>query len=89
MNTTFICKTLLRPDHLDRMLCSFRKYYPTERILVADDSPVPYPEVGEKWGAEWKTFPHDIGIGTCYNHLMDLELSWSILVPFQKAGRYP
>jgi hypothetical protein len=70
---TFMCKTLLRPGMLRQCLESLRVFYPKSPVLVADDSPKPYPEVSKAFdGVEHVCFEHDIGIGTCLNHLMTL-----------------
>jgi len=72
---TFIVFTTLRPDCLRGLLHSLRKYYPDVPVAIADDSPIPYPEVAEEYsGITYRTFPDNLGSGMCYNHLIDNEV---------------
>ena len=70
-DVTFIVKTLMRPNCLKRLLASVRKYYPTVRILVADDSPNPYPDVSKPFGAEHFPLDYDTGASYGYNYCID------------------
>lgn len=81
-NFTFMIKTLLRPEALARLLPSIRKFYPDTPIWIADDSPEPYPEVAEGFGnVQYHTFDYDIGIGHCYNWMIDrIETPYIVLL---------
>ena len=66
-NITFMIKTLLRPQCLRRLLESIRIYYPNVPVMIADDSPEPYPEVADGFGSvEYITYPFDVGPSHCY-----------------------
>lgn len=66
-DTTVIVKTFERPDLLDRLLVSVRRFYPDVPVLVADDSlkPVDHP-------LATRTFrmPHDSGLPAGRNLLL-------------------
>lgn len=68
---TFMIKTLLRPEALGRLLPTLRAFYPDTPVMIADDSPDPYPEVAKGFDCEYFTYPYDIGIGHCYNDMLD------------------
>jgi len=77
---TFMVKTILRPVALELMLRSLRKFFPDAPVVIADDSPEPYPEIGEKYGCSHHLFDPDIGIGHCYNWMVDNWIETPYLV---------
>lgn len=66
-NVTAIIKTLERPDSLDRLIRSIRKFYPALKVIVADDSEVPV----VRDDVEFLTLPFDSGVGKGRNLLLD------------------
>lgn len=81
----FMVKTILRPEALKRLLESIAPRFPNAQVWIADDSPVPYPEVAETFNGvldiRYFTFPEDIGIGHCYNHMIDrIETPYILLL---------
>jgi glycosyltransferase involved in cell wall biosynthesis len=73
-NVTLLLKTLLRPKGLYLTLKSINSFYRNIPILIADDSPSPYPEVIEDFNSsgniKYYIFPEDEGIGICLNRLL-------------------
>lgn len=66
-DVTAIIKTFERPRALDRLISSIRDYYPTLKIIVADDSEIPSP----RQDVEYFTLPFDSGVGRGRNYLLD------------------
>ena len=64
---TAIIKTFERPESVQRLVDSIRRYYPTLRVIVGDDSYEPR----EVRGAELLRLPHDIGLSAGRNRLVD------------------
>jgi len=73
MNTTFIIKTLERPDELARLLGGLRTQHPDERVLVADDSRdhTPAWETCRLFDAELLELEHDVGLSAGRNALVE------------------
>jgi GT2 family glycosyltransferase len=65
--TTAIIKTFQRPDCLNRLIRSIRRYYPTMRVLVGDDGYKPSP----CRDVEYFRLPIDIGLSAGRNALLD------------------
>ncbi len=65
---TAIVKTFERPRSLDRLVRSIRRYYPSLRVLVGDDSMTPYP----RRDVEYVRLPVDVGAAAGRNALLDL-----------------
>ena len=63
---TAIIKTFERPDALDRLILSIRRYYPHLKILVGDDSYTPYP----RYDVEYVRMPADVGVSAGRNALL-------------------
>ena len=72
MNTTFVIKTLERPEELARLLRSLRGKYPDERVIVADDAKDPFPamNVCSVFNAEHVAMEHDAGLSAGRNELV-------------------
>lgn len=72
-DTTFIIKTLERPDELARLLRSLRGLHETERVLVADDSRdhAPAEAACGAFGAELLRLEHDVGLSAGRNALVE------------------
>lgn len=64
--TTAIIKTFQRPDDLDRLVRSIRRFYPELPILVGDDGPTPSP----RDDVEYLRLPPDIGVSAGRNALL-------------------
>ena len=68
----FMVKTILRPKALAAFLESLYPRYPNAPVWIADDSKTPYPEVADGYpNVTYNTFPYDIGIGHCYNWMLE------------------
>jgi GT2 family glycosyltransferase len=67
--TTAIIKTFQRPECLNRLIRSIRKYYPELRVLVGDDGIQPSPCDGEE--VEYFRLPVDIGLSAGRNALLE------------------
>jgi GT2 family glycosyltransferase len=65
---TAIVKTFERPRSLDRLVRSLRRYYPTLRVFVGDDSVTPYPRTD----VDYVRLPVDIGVAAGRNALLEL-----------------
>jgi len=65
--TTAIIKTFQRPQFLDRLIRSIRKYYPELRIIVGDDGFEPSP----RSDVEYVRLPLDIGTSAGRNALLE------------------
>lgn len=74
---TVLVKTILRPEKCRRCLETLREHFDGP-VIVCDDSRYPYPEVGAGLDVEWRTYPHDIGIGHCLND----TLSSAVRTPY-------
>ena len=66
-DVTAIIKTFERPRVLDRLIRSIRQHYPALKIIVADDSEIPYP----RDDVEYHVLPFDSGAGRGRNFLVD------------------
>jgi len=78
-NTTFIIKTFERPEALRTLIRSIRKFYPTVKILIADDSRKPIPVEGKN--IEYFVLPFDSGLSYGRNFLVDLvETKYTLLL---------
>jgi len=76
-STTFIVKTFMRPDCLDRLIQSIHRFYPGARILVADDSHEPV----QRSDAKVYSLPYDSGLSYGRNYLMDrVETKYFVLM---------
>jgi len=63
---TIIVKTFERPDYLERLIKSIKKYYPTITIMVADDSEQPK----IRTDVEYYPLPFDVGVSAGRNFLV-------------------
>jgi GT2 family glycosyltransferase len=75
--TTAIIKTFQRPNDLDRLIRSIRRFYPGLPILVGDDGLVPSPrsDVG------YIRLPQDIGVSAGRNALLErIETPYFVLL---------
>lgn len=63
---TAVIKTFERPNELDRLIQSLRGFYPDLKIIVADDSKIPYP----RNDVEYHVMPYDRGISVGRNLLI-------------------
>jgi len=70
---TVLVKTILRPQKCRAMLESLRDRF-TGPIVVCDDSPVHYPEVGDGLHVTWQRYSTDIGIGACLNTALEFAV---------------
>jgi (N-acetylneuraminyl)-galactosylglucosylceramide N-acetylgalactosaminyltransferase len=79
---TAVIKTICRPESLRRLLLSIRDFYPDLRILIADDSPEPYPEVAREIDPtiQYHVLPTDAGAGESYNRLMEFVTTEHVLM---------
>lgn len=64
---TAIIKTFERPTCLDRLIRSIRTYYPTLRIIVADDGYNPTP----REDVDYLRLPPDVGVSAGRNALLE------------------
>ncbi len=64
--TTAIIKTFQRPDDLDRLIRSIRRFYPELRILVGDDGFKP----SSRDDVEYLRLPPDIGLSAGRNAML-------------------
>lgn len=74
-DTTFIIKTLERPDCLARLMSSLRQYYPRTPVMVGDDSRDPGPAMmacSRYEALRFVQFDFDIGLSAGRNALVDL-----------------
>jgi GT2 family glycosyltransferase len=67
-DVTAVIKTFERPDSLDRLIRSLRRYYPAMRIVVADDSLNPRP----RRDVQYVRLTPDTGVGAGRNALLRL-----------------
>ena len=65
--TTAIIKTFQRPDDLDRLIRSIRRFYPELPILVGDDGLEPSP----RDDVEYLRLPPDIGLSAGRNAMLE------------------
>jgi len=64
-------KTFERPDALASLLASLRVYYPTVKVLVADDGTETTKDVCRRWKATWLQMPdYDSGLAAGRNFLV-------------------
>ncbi len=74
-DVTAIVKAFERPCCVARLIVSIRRYYPSLKILVCDDSKQPlYPDASQPIaGVTWLTLPFEWGhtLGAGRNHLVD------------------
>ena len=69
---TLMVKTIARPDCLERLLVSVRKFYPDMPVVVTDDSKEPYPEVSQRLGyLNHHVMPFDTSAPACYNFMLE------------------
>ena len=70
--TTFVVKTLERPEELARLLRSLRSLYPNARALVADDARdhARVQDVCSVFDARLLELPHDVGLSVGRNTLL-------------------
>ncbi|MFH1996904.1 MAG: glycosyltransferase [Candidatus Omnitrophota bacterium] len=66
-NITAIIKTFERPEKLNTLIASIRKFYPTIKIIVADDSKNPCP----RKDVEYYVLAYDVGLSAGRNFLVD------------------
>lgn len=67
MDVSFIIKTFERPQFLDRLISSIKKFYPDVPILVADDSKNPT----FRADVEYYELPFDVGVSVGRNTLVN------------------
>jgi GT2 family glycosyltransferase len=65
---TAIIKTFERPRSLDRLVRSIRRYYPSLRVIVGDDSVTAYP----RSDVDYVRLPVDIGVAAGRNAMLEL-----------------
>jgi len=65
-NITAVIKAFERPQCVDRLLKSMKKYYPLLPIIIADDSKNPEPRTD----CEWYKLPYDTGLSAGRNFLV-------------------
>jgi len=63
---SIIVKTYQRPRHLDRLIRSIKKYYPSIPVLVADDSPTP----NIRNDVQYYILPPESGLSKGRNYLL-------------------
>ncbi|MFC1577145.1 glycosyltransferase [Candidatus Omnitrophota bacterium] len=66
-NITAVIKTFERPKKLDTLISSLRRFFPTIKIIVADDSKDPYP----RDDVEYHILPYGAGLSAGRNFLVN------------------
>ena len=76
-STTFIVKAFMRPQCLDRLIDSCKKFYPDVRILVADDGDASV----QRDDIDMFRLPFDSGLSYGRNYLLDrIETEFFVLM---------
>jgi hypothetical protein len=68
---TAVIKTFERPNELDRVIQSLRGFYPDLKIIVTDDSRIPYP----RNDVDYHVMPYDSGLSAGRNLLIGIKVN--------------
>jgi len=68
LQVTALVKTFERPRALDRLIRSLRRYYPSIRVIVGDDSVTAFPRLD----VDYVRLPVDVGVAAGRNAILEL-----------------